>query len=201
MDTAATERSAIVCTGNAHKVLELADLLPEFRLEPLPQGTVLPPEIGRTFLDNARIKAHAGHAMYPDRWVVADDSGLIVDALDGAPGVHSARFAGEDANDEANVELLLRRLRPYADDDLRTARFACVLVLVSPDGAETHAEGFVEGRIAHEPSGDGGFGYDPVFVPEGHELTFAQLGSQAKAQMSHRARAARELQTRLLAPA
>jgi XTP/dITP diphosphohydrolase len=190
-----------VCTGNAHKVLELADLLPEFRLEPLPLGTVLPPEVGKTFLDNARIKAHAGAAMYPDRWVVADDSGLIVDALDGAPGVHSARFAGSDASDEHNLQLLLRRMEGYVDVELRSARFACVLVMVAPDGTETHATGFVEGTIAHEPSGDGGFGYDPVFVPEGHSESFAALGPDVKAGMSHRARAARELQSRLLAPA
>lgn len=201
MDSVAPERSAVVCTGNAHKVLELADLLPEFRLEPLPAGTALPPEVGKTFLDNARIKAHAGAAMYPDRWVVADDSGLIVDALDGAPGVHSARFAGADASDEDNLQLLLRRMERYVDEDLRGARFACVLVMVSPDGVETHATGHVEGTIAHEPSGDGGFGYDPIFIPEGYERSFAALGADVKAGMSHRARAARELQSRLLAPA
>ncbi len=201
MDSVVPDRSAIVCTGNAHKVLELADLLPEFRLEALPIGTVLPPEVGKTFLDNARIKAHAGAAMYPDRWVVADDSGLIVDALDGEPGVHSARFSGDDATDESNVQLLLRRLEPFADDDLRSARFACVLVMVSPSGVETHATGYVEGTIAHEPAGDGGFGYDPVFVPEGHDRTFAELGTDVKSTLSHRARAARELQTRLLTPA
>jgi XTP/dITP diphosphohydrolase len=201
MDPVAPERSAVVCTGNAHKVLELADLLPEFRLEPLPIGTVLPPEIGKTFLDNARIKAHAGAAMHPDRWVVADDSGLIVDALDGAPGVHSARFKSADATDEENVEHLLRRLAAFADPELRTARFACVLVMVSPAGVETHATGFVEGAIADEPAGDGGFGYDPVFVPEGHDRTFAELGADVKSQLSHRARAARELQSRLLTTA
>ena len=200
-DRAAARRSAIVCTGNAHKVLELADLLPDFQLERLPIGTVLPPEIGKTFLDNARIKAHAGASMYPDRWIIADDSGLIVDALDGAPGVHSARYAGADASDEDNVRKLLRSLEPFTDAELRTARFACVLVMVSPDGVETHATGFVEGTIAQEPSGDSGFGYDPVFVPHGHDGTFAELGADAKSRLSHRARAARELQSRLLAPA
>lgn len=201
MDTVAPDRSAVVCTGNAHKVLELAELLPKFQLEVLPAGSVLPPEVGRTFLDNARIKAHAGAAMFPDRWIIADDSGLIVDALDGAPGVHSARFAGEDASDTDNVRQLLRRLEPFPDPELRTARFACVLVMVAPGGVEMHATGYVEGAIAHEPAGDGGFGYDPVFVPAGHERTFAELGSHVKAKMSHRARAARELQSRLMAPA
>lgn len=190
-------RRAVACTGNAHKVEELRVLLPQLELEPLPPGTRLPPEIGETFLDNARIKAHAGHAMYPDRWVLADDSGLIVDALGGAPGVHSARFAGEHATDEANVQLLLERLEGRDDATDRTARFACVLVLVAPDGTETNAEGAVEGRIAHEPSGDVGFGYDPVFIPEGESQTFAQLGDEAKARMSHRARAARALQATL----
>ncbi len=199
MDPVPPARSAVVCTGNAHKVLELDELLPEFQLEPLPDGTVLPPEIGKTFLDNARIKAHAGAAMYPDRWVLADDSGLIVDALAGEPGVHSARFAGEDATDQDNVQKLLRQMEPFTDTDLRAARFACVLVMVSPEGEETHTTGFVEGSIAHEPAGDGGFGYDPVFVPAGHDGTFAELGSDVKSSLSHRARAARELQSKLLA--
>lgn len=186
----------MACTGNPHKVEELAQLLPELELEALPPGTVLPPEIGSTFVDNARIKAHAGHAMYQDRWVVADDSGLLVDALDGAPGVRSARFAGEDATDEQNTALLIDRMAGREDQE-RTARFACVLVAVAPDGTELVAEGTVEGTIAHEPRGDRGFGYDPVFIPEGEHRTFAELGADAKARMSHRARAARELRARL----
>lgn len=197
MDEVAPQHSAVACTGNAHKVHELDELLPELVLEPLPAGTELPPEIGDTFLDNARIKAHAGAAMFPGRWVIADDSGLIVDSLDGRPGVRSARFAGADASDEANVQLLLKELRPYADDDLRRARFSCVLVAVTPEGGEIHAEGTVEGRIGHEPSGAGGFGYDPVFIPDGHDETFAELGTTAKAQLSHRAEAARMLRAKL----
>jgi XTP/dITP diphosphohydrolase len=197
MDFDAPTRRTVVCTGNSHKVSELALLLPDLALEPLKPGTRLPPEIGNTFLDNARIKAHAGAAMHPDIWVIADDSGLIVDALDGRPGVHSARFAGPAATDDENVQLLLERLRPYPDPELRTARFACTLVLVAPDGSEVIAEGTVEGRIVHEPVGDGGFGYDPVFVPVGHELTFAQLGDETKSTMSHRANAARALRAQL----
>lgn len=193
MHDATTPVRAIVCTGNAHKVQELDALLPELALEALPPGTPLPPEVGETFLDNARIKAHAGHALHPGRWVVADDSGLLVDALDGRPGVHSARFAGEDATDEENVQLLLRRLAPYAEAELRSARFTCVLVAIAPDGREFRAEGAVEGRISHEPSGEGGFGYDPVFVPAGHDRSFAELGDEVKARLSHRAEAARAL--------
>lgn len=197
MQDATTPLRAILCTGNAHKVQELEGLLPEFALEALPAGTVLPPEVGETFLDNARIKARAGHAMYPDRWVLADDSGLIVDSLGGRPGVHSARFAGEHASDVDNVELLLRRLEPYAAADLRTARFVCVLVAIAPDGSELHVEGTVEGTIAPEPAGDGGFGYDPVFVPAGHARTFAELGDEGKSTMSHRAEAADALRRAL----
>jgi XTP/dITP diphosphohydrolase len=196
-DSSIPSSAAVVCTGNAHKVRELDALLPGLRLEPLPTGTVLPPEIGETFLDNARIKAHAGAAMLPGRWVLADDSGLIVDSLDGRPGVHSARFAGENATDDDNVRLLLRELEPFHDPDLRAARFACVLVAIAPDGTEHHAEGFVEGRIAEAPSGDGGFGYDPVFVPTGHDESFAELGDEIKAGMSHRAAAASTLRTNL----
>jgi non-canonical purine NTP pyrophosphatase (RdgB/HAM1 family) len=196
-DDVSPQHDAIVCTGNAHKVEELDGLLPELALEPLPAGTVLPPEIGVSFLDNARIKAHAGAAMFPGRWVIADDSGLLVDSLDGRPGVRSARYAGEDASDEDNVRLLLRELAPYADAKLRRARFACVLVAVAPDGSEVDAEGTVEGWIAHEPRGDGGFGYDPVFVPDGHDSSFAQLGADVKARLSHRANAVRELRGKL----
>lgn len=188
---------AIACTGNPHKVEELAALLPALTFEPLAPDVVLPPEVGETFLDNARIKAHAGAALHPGTWVLADDSGIIVDALDGEPGVRSARFAGEDASDEENVRLLLKRLRDVPPHE-RTARFACVLVAVAPDGEELHATGFVEGHVAGAPAGDAGFGYDPVFVPEGHALTFAQLGDEVKATMSHRARAARLLDEQLV---
>jgi XTP/dITP diphosphohydrolase len=201
MDSSPSDiRRAIVCSSNPHKVEELAALLPDFQLEPLSADVKLPPEIGATFLDNARIKAYAGHAMYEDSWVIADDSGLIVDSLDGAPGVHSARFAGEKATDRENNLLLLERLEGMPDEQ-RVARFTCVLVMVAPDGIETSAEGSVEGRIATGPSGEEGFGYDPLFIPDGETLTFGELGAAAKARMSHRARAARELQARLLAPA
>src|SRR5690606_10897456 len=142
------------------------------------------------FLDNARIKAHAGLELHPGCWVLADDSGLIVDALDGQPGVHSARYAGDDATDEQNVQLLLRNLAAFPLPEHRTARFACQLVLLAPDGSEHAAIGHVEGRIAAEPAGTEGFGYDPVFVPLGEKTTFGQLGAHAKATMSHRANAA-----------
>jgi len=192
----APARRTIACTGNAHKVEELAALLQELELEPMPAGTELPPEIGETFLDNARIKGHAGHGRWPDRWVLADDSGLSVDALHGAPGVRSARFAGEHASDTDNTQQLLERLAGLGDEE-RGAHFVCVLVLVSPDGHELVAEGRVDGRIIGEARGAHGFGYDPVFVPAGELATFGELGTDVKARLSHRARAAAALRAQL----
>ena len=188
-----TRLPALLCTGNAHKVVELDALLPHLELRALPAGTQLPPETAVTFAGNARIKALAGRDVAPDLWVVADDSGLAVDALDGAPGVWSARFAGEDATDGDNVDLLLDRLRHITEPHQRSARFVCVLVAIAPDGTELVAEGTVEGHIAHGPAGDGGFGYDPVFVPRGHASSFAALSADIKAGISHRANAARAL--------
>lgn len=185
---------ALACTGNAHKVEELAALLPGFDLVALPTGASLPAETETTFVGNARIKAVGGRVHAPHvAWSIADDSGLVVDALDGAPGVYSARFAGEDATDAANVRLLLERLAHLDDVADRTARFVCVLVAVAADGTELVAEGAVEGHIAHAPSGSAGFGYDPVFVPRGHAASFAQLGADVKAAISHRAAAAARL--------
>lgn len=194
-------RRAFVCTTNAHKVAELDALLPDLRLEPMPPGATQPPEVGRTFVDNARIKAHAGHDAHPDAYVLADDSGLSVDCLDGAPGVHSARFAGDGATDASNVRLLLERMRDVVDPALRSARFTCVLVLVAPDGREVVARGDVEGTITDEPRGETGFGYDPVFVPAGETRTFAELGPERKAELSHRARAAAALREQVMVDA
>jgi XTP/dITP diphosphohydrolase len=184
---------AVVCTGNAHKVEELSQLLDGFDLEPLPAGSPSPEETGDTFQANAEIKAHAGRELAGDRWVVADDSGLCVDALDGAPGVHSARFAGADASDEDNNALLLRTLEHLTDPEERRARFVCVLVAIDPAGRTYVAEGSVEGTIADGPAGDSGFGYDPLFIPDGYDRTFGELGPHVKEQLSHRARAARHL--------
>lgn len=200
MTTPAAQPRAIVCTGNAHKVAELGGLLPDLALEPLPAGFVLPPEVGSTFLDNARIKAHAGHAWFPDAWVIADDSGLCVDALGGLPGVRSARLAGPAADDEANVAELLRRMVDVPAPR-RSAHFECVLVAIGPSGDEAVARGQVAGTILEQPRGSAGFGYDPLFVPEGEQRSFAELGDEAKARLSHRARAARALRELLAAMA
>lgn len=183
---------AVLCTRNAHKISELADLLPALDLEPLAANVTLPPETGDNFLANARIKARAGHKENPGAWVLADDSGLMVDALDGVPGVHSARFAGDAATDNDNNELLLARLYGVEDEN-RSAAFVCVLVAISPAGDELHTEGRIAGTIAQALRGLTGFGYDPLFVPAGERRTFAELGPAAKRQMSHRAHAAAAL--------
>jgi XTP/dITP diphosphohydrolase len=151
-----------------------------------------PPETGKTFTDNARIKAKTLKALKPGTWVVADDSGLEVDGLGGLPGVHSARYAGDKASDGENVAKLLKmvQIRSAAN---RKARFRCVLVAYDPSGAEHVIEGTVEGSISTVAKGKGGFGYDPVFIPEGKEQTFSEMGIAAKNQISHRAKAIREL--------
>lgn len=150
-----------------------------------------------TYLENARAKAVAiaRHAGLP---ALSDDSGLEVDALGGAPGVRSARFAGKDATDAENVALLLERLRDVPGAE-RTARFRCVIVVALPGGGELAAEGVCEGTITTEPRGTGGFGYDPVFYHKPSGATFAELAPEAKQRVSHRAAACRALAPRLLA--
>ena len=191
----------VVASANPKKAAELAELLSSLPVEVVPRPPDVPDvvEDGDTFEDNARLKAVA-LAAATGEVALADDSGLQVDALDGAPGVHSARFAGESATDADNVTLLLAELdrRRATDASQRTARFRCVLVLRWPDGRELVTEGAVEGRIAPVPSGDGGFGYDPVFVPtEGDGRTLAAMTGAEKQAISHRGRALRDLVRRL----
>lgn len=187
----------IVATGNAHKVEEFDQLLAGcgFTLASAQVCGGMPAvvEDGDSFAANARIKALALRAVAPARaWIVADDSGLEVDALGGAPGIHSARYAGEGATDLANVEKLLRALSEVPAPR-RAARFRCVLCLIDPDGGERFFEGACEGHIAMSPTGSEGFGYDPVFVPAGHTESFGQLGETVKSRLSHRALAVRNM--------
>ena len=149
----------------------------------------LPEESGRTFAENAALKAISASNYVPG-WIVADDSGLEVDALHGAPGVYSARYAGAKASDEANVSKLLRDLGHTAQ---RAARFTCVLVLARAGRLVAEFTGSIERRIAGEPRGSGGFGYDPVFIPIGYEQTFAEIPAETKNALSHRARAVAQL--------
>ena len=145
-----------------------------------------------TFAGNARKKASEVAAV-AGVTCLADDSGLEVDALEGRPGVYSARYAGEGASDARNNEKLLEELRGVPNDR-RTARFRCVICVCDPDGRELAlVDGACEGRIAHEPAGEHGFGYDPLFVPEGFTQTMAELGPQTKNEISHRAKAAAKL--------
>jgi XTP/dITP diphosphohydrolase len=151
-----------------------------------------PAETGSAFVDNARIKAKTLKAMKPGTWVVADDSGLEVEGLNGLPGVHSARYAGPKASDGENTAKLLKMLQIRSPQN-RKARFVCSLVAYSPSGEEFVFEGVVSGEISEKVRGTTGFGYDPVFIPEGEKQTFAELGAAVKNKLSHRARAIRQL--------
>jgi XTP/dITP diphosphohydrolase len=149
-------------------------------------------EVGDTFAENARLKA-VSYAMAGGRLTLADDSGLEVDALDGRPGVHTARYGGDALTPEERYQLLLREMR-HVPWELRTARFRCAIALAAPDGALLgESEGVCEGIIALEPAGSGGFGYDPVFYLPDRELTMAQLAPGEKKEISHRGRALRAM--------
>jgi XTP/dITP diphosphohydrolase len=185
----------VLASRNEHKLRELAQLIP-FELDPLPEGIQLPPETGTTFADNALGKARAA-ASATGRPAIADDSGIEAAALNGAPGVWSARFAGEHASDEENLAKLLHDVPP--DGDRRVA-YVCALVYAEPGGREELVHGRCEGTLALEPRGSGGFGYDPAFVPDdypGDERTMAELSPDEKDAISHRGRAARALAVKL----
>ena len=173
----------IVATHNPNKLREIGELLPGWEIRAEDSGAE---ETAETFVGNARIKARAIAPRHPGAWVMADDSGLEVEALGGAPGVRSARYAGRDGDTPANNALLLRNLSGVAD---RRARFTCAIVLIAPDGTEHEVEGRCPGRIAEAPSGKGGFGYDPLFVPDGYDRSFAELSPDEKNAISHRGRA------------
>ena len=179
----------VLATRNPHKVRELAVLLEPHEVVPLPDDVELPPETGETFADNALGKARAA-ARATGEPAIADDSGIAAAALGGAPGVRSARFAGEHATDEDNLAKLLRDVP--SDGDRRVA-YVCALAYVEPSGAEELFEGRCEGTLAVEPRGSGGFGYDPAFVPDdtGDGRTMAELPPEEKDAISHRGRAAR----------
>jgi XTP/dITP diphosphohydrolase len=183
----------LLATRNQHKTREFAQLLgPNFTLRDLTSEHALPEilETGRTFEENAVIKAIAISKIFPDQIVLADDSGLEVKSLAGAPGIFSARYAGEKAIDRHNVEKLLRELQSATE---RSARFRCVIALAKNGKLMTTVVGDVAGAITKSPRGENGFGYDPIFIPEGFKATFAELPSDAKNAISHRAKAVAEL--------
>ena len=187
----------IVATRNEHKLRELGEVLPGIELDPLPPEVELPPEEWQTFSENALGKARAAHAA-TGRAAIADDSGIEAHGLDGRPGVHSARYAGEDATDEQNLAKLLDEVGRQDD---RGVSYVCVIALVDEGGNESVFEGRSDGTLATEPRGTGGFGYDPAFIPDDtgpdDERTMAELAPDEKNAISHRGRAARELATHL----
>ena len=191
----------LVATGNAHKTAEIRQILGSaFCVSDLSTHPEIPAaeETGVTFLENAKIKA-VETSKHFDGLVLSDDSGLEVDALGGAPGVRSARYAGEGADDAKNREkLLLEMERVQGDRADRYARFHCVMVLAQHGKVLGSFDGRVEGEIVGECKGEGGFGYDPLFIPEGYSQTFAQLPAEIKNGLSHRARALEKVKQALV---
>ena len=155
-----------------------------------------PPETGKTFEENAQIKAKSLKAMKPEAWVLAEDSGLEAEGLGGLPGIHSARYAGEKASDSENNAKLLKMLQIRSAGN-RSARFYCALVALGPSGEKLSSSGQLQGSIATQPKGQLGFGYDPVFIPNGQTQTMAELGPGFKLINSHRAQALRALLAQL----
>ncbi len=190
-----SDRRLLVATLNRAKGRELAELLADPRFDVIALADLpvaaLPDETGATYAENALIKARAAWRATGLR-TIADDSGLEVDALGGAPGVYSARYGGPGLDDAGRVARLLSELRDVPDDR-RTARFRCVIALVAPDGRERVVEGTVDGVIARAPRGAGGFGYDPVFVYPPLGRTFAELTREEKSRVDHRGAAVRAL--------
>ena len=184
---------ATLASRNAHKLEELRAALPGWEIVPVPASVTLPPEEGASYYENAREKARAAAAAAgvedAPGWGLGEDSGLEAEALDGGPGRHSARWA-----QGREPERLLEALR---DAENRRARYVSELIAVDPDGREYRGTGILDGTIAHEQRGAGGFGFDPVFVPDGETRTVAELGDEWKRGHSHRARAAQALRATL----
>ncbi|MEX2586375.1 MAG: RdgB/HAM1 family non-canonical purine NTP pyrophosphatase [Actinomycetota bacterium] len=189
----------VLGTANPGKIAEIVKLWSNLPVRLITKDQMQPwPDIvesGDTYLQNALIKARA-LVEFSSKPVLADDSGIEIDALDGAPGVTSARFAAPDATDTQN-NLRMAHLLKDVPEGSRTARYRCVAVLANPDGTYLDAEGVCEGSIALAPEGDGGFGYDPWFIPDGQDKTFGELSSEFKGSISHRGKALRLLAEKL----
>lgn len=153
-----------------------------------------PNEDGMTFGANARIKAKSLQAVKPGTWILSDDSGIEVDVLDGLPGVHSARYAGPKARDVENTTKLLKQVQLRSGGENRKAQFRCVMCLLDPNGKEHIFEGTLKGELARDMRGTQGFGYDPIFIPEGETKTLGELGKIVKNKYSHRARALEQVE-------
>lgn len=190
----------IAATKNKHKIDEIQAITREFGMEVVSRDDAGVPDVeveedGTTFEENSEKKAREIMELCGEI-TIADDSGLMVDVLGGAPGVISARFAGEDGNDLANNEKLLKLLADVEPEN-RTARFVSVITMVYPDGRKIVAKGECEGHIIYQPRGNNGFGYDPLFIPNGFDRTFAELSGEEKNRISHRAVALMELKRKL----
>lgn len=191
---ATAKQVLVLSTRNQHKLREMSELLPGVDLQPLPPEVELPPEDGDSFEANALIKARAAHAAIGQA-TIADDSGIEAADLGGAPGIFSARYAGEGASDESNLEKLLREVDAAGGE--RRAAYVCAIALIDEAGHEYVFEARCEGTLLREGRGSGGFGYDPAFVPDetGHsdQRTMAELPSDEKNAISHRGKAVRML--------
>lgn len=187
--------SIFIATRNKGKVNDFQKLFSSYQIEvkSLLDNLDLPDveETGSTFEENAALKAEtiAAHLQTP---VLADDSGLMVDVLDGRPGIYSARYAGEEKSDLENLKKVLQELEEVSDE-ARTARFVCVLAVAIPNQQTLFKKGFCEGEIAKHPKGDNGFGYDPIFIPNGYNKTMAELSQEEKNKISHRHQALLQL--------
>jgi XTP/dITP diphosphohydrolase len=191
-----------IATSNSGKLLEFQRLLEGFEIHTPAElkSFFAPPETGKTFLENARIKTKALKAIRNNDWVMGEDAGLEVAGLGGLPGVHTARYAGDRATDSQNYLKLTKMLELRAVID-RSAAFVCTLVVYEPNGTEHVFTGRLEGQIVRNPLGAGGFGYDPVFMPNGFDKTLAELAPLDKNQISHRAQAVRQFLEKLGAQA
>ena len=183
----------VLASKNKHKLVEISKITEKFGIELILQSElgvdIDVEETGTTFEENARLKSESG-CKETGMPCIGDDSGLMVDALDGAPGVYSARYAGDHGNDPANIALLLENMKDVPDEK-RTARFMCTVCCTYPDGSEIVVSGKCEGKIGYEPKGDGGFGYDPVFMVG--DKSFAELTAEEKDKISHRGNALKAL--------
>ncbi len=196
METSSNKSRIVFASGNAGKVREIGQLLQGLNLEVLPQSDFNVPDIeetGLTFVENALLKARnaAHHTGLP---VIADDSGIAVDVLQGRPGIVSARFAGVGASDMDNLEKLIDMVKPFAEEE-RTARFICSMVYLrhEDDPMPVIAEGVWDGQLVIDPKGENGFGYDPIFYVSSHQCTSAELPPEIKNKLSHRGQALRKL--------
>jgi XTP/dITP diphosphohydrolase len=182
-----------IATSNQGKLSEFKSLLAGIQIHSPSEMPVYsyPKETGKTFVDNARLKARSLSALKKQFWVVGEDSGLEVEGLEGMPGIFSARYAGDRASDSENCAKVLKMLQIRSPLN-RRAQFRCVIVAMDPQGQEHIIEGILKGEISQQSRGRSGFGYDPIFIPEGHSQTLAEMGG-AKNAISHRAKATREL--------